>query len=98
MERILKYDVDTLSTGATNIETLKTAVEKAKDDMVNGLAQVRLDWVSEGGDAFFNSIDNDWTKSVQNCIDVLDDILSAIKKAETTYAEIETESPNYLKF
>lgn len=94
----LKYDVDEISKGKTNIETLKTDIENARDAMKNGLAQIKMDWVSEGGTAFFDSIDNDWEKGVQNCIDVLTDLLSALETAETKYSEIETEAPNYLKF
>ena len=70
----LKYDTDDLGSGKTNIESLKTKIETARDAMKSGLAQVRADWVSEGGDAFFESIDTDWEKSVQNCIDVLQEV------------------------
>lgn len=94
----LKYDTEDLDTGKTNVETLKGNLETARDAMKSGLAQVRTDWVSEGGDAFFDSIDNDWEKGVQNCIDVLDDMISALSDARTKYDDIETNAPTYLKF
>lgn len=94
----LKYDLKNISAQRKKIDELKTTISDAKDNMLSGLDQIRIDWVSEGGTAFFDSIDQDWVKSVENCIDVLDDLLSAIDVASEKYGEIDTEASNYLKF
>ncbi len=94
----LKYETDDFSTANTNITDLITQIKDAKQAMIDGLDQIKADWVSEGATAFFDSIDDDWATSVDNCIDVLNDLLSCISTASTKYGEIETEAPNYLKF
>lgn len=94
----LKYDLEDITEQRKNIATLKSSISDAKTAMVKGLDQIRLDWVSEGGTAFFESIDTDWLDGIQNCIDVIDDLLSAIDKASEKYREINENASNYLEF
>lgn len=94
----LKYKTEDFDTGKTNINNLIDEIINARDTMKKGLVQIRTDWVSEGGDAFFDSIDNDWETSVQNCIDVLNDMLDALGDAKDKYDEISTNASSYLTF
>lgn len=94
----LSYDSDDFTTAMTNIEKLKSQLGEDKKAMIEALENLRKDWVSEGGDAFFDSIDNDWQTSVDNCISVLDDLKGAIKAASDDYAEISTDSIKKLTF
>lgn len=94
----LKFETDDFASANNNITDLINQINTAKQTMINGLTQIKADWVSEGATAFFESIDQDWVTSVENCVDVLNDLLSCISTASTKYGEIETEAPNYLKF
>lgn len=94
----LKYDIDDFATEKKNVSELKDKIDTARNTMKAGLNQLRSDWVSEGGEAFFESIDDDWENSIQSCIDVLEDIVSALEVTETKYGEIETNATTYLKF
>lgn len=94
----LKFETDDFVNANTNINDLITQINTAKQIMLSGLDQIKEDWVSEGATAFFDSIDQDWVKCVENCVDVLNDLLSCIGTASTKYGEIETEASNYLKF
>ncbi len=94
----LKYDTLQMGVSQKNVNDLIEKIESARDAMRSGLEQIRKDWASEGGDAFFESIDNDWEVSVQNCIDVLGDLSTALKDAITKYDEISNNASDYLKF
>ena len=94
----LKYDTLQMDVSQKNVDDLISKIETARDAMRSGLEQVRKDWASEGGDAFFESIDNDWETSVQNCIDVLGDLSASLKDAITKYNEISDNASTYLKF
>lgn len=94
----LKYDTLQLGVGQKNIEGLITRLDCAREAMRAGLEQIRTDWVSEGADTFFESIDTEWENSVQSCIDVLDDLNSALKQAIEKYSEISENASGYLKF
>ncbi len=94
----LKYDTDNIDAVSKKITTLRNDIEQARNNMLNGLTQIRQDWVSEGADTFFDSIDDEWIENVQHCLDTIDDLISTIDDASGKYKEIETEAPNYLKF
>ena len=94
----LKYDLTTMTQQKNNVEQLISTLDTAKTTMMNGLAQIRQDWTLDGGVAFFNSIDQDWVKSVENCIHVLEDLRDALKDAAPKYEEINNNAGNYLKF
>ena len=98
MATSLKYDLENIANQRQKIDDLKTIISDAKKNMLSGLDQIRLDWISEGGTAFFDSIDQDWVESVGNCIDVLDDLLNAIDSASDKYEQIDANASNYLKF
>lgn len=94
----LKYDTDNIDTVSKKMTILRDNIEQARDSMLNGLTQIRQDWVSEGAEAFFDSIDDEWIDNVQHCLDTIDDLISTINDASMKYKEIEAEAPNYLKF
>lgn len=94
----LQYDLDIFTAGKDKIDNLKNNIDTAKRTMESGLDQLRRDWVSEGGDAFFQSIDQDWAKNIETCIHVLEDLYDAVEKASSKYGEIQSEAAKYLHF
>lgn len=94
----LKYDLDNFTQQKKNFEDLKRTIEEAKNNMIQGLDQVKNDWKSEGGRTFFDSVDKDWADSIDNCIVVLEDLSKAIDEAYKNYERIEADANNYLKF
>ena len=94
----LKYDTDQMSTCQKNIDDLITKIDDARNTMRSELEQIRRDWVSEGGDIFFDSIDTEWETSVQNCIDILKDLRDSLKYSIGKYDEIVENASSYLRF
>ncbi len=57
----LKYNLEEYTNALNNIKGLKTTIENNKTTMINSLETLRTDWTTEGGVAFFSSVDDDWT-------------------------------------
>lgn len=94
----LKYDTDDFDTAMRTILNLKQDLETKKKGMLDALTQLRNDWVSDGGDTFFNSIDTDWSDSVDECIELLQDIYDSLHSGSVIYDDISLQAQNYLKF
>lgn len=94
----LKCNLDEYKSSIDNFNKLKQFIADSKKNMNDGLQQIRKDWTLDGGVAFFESIDTDWVNSVQNCIDILDDLTSALESAYNEYNAIQEDSKTYLKF
>lgn len=93
----LKYNLEEYAKVLNNIKTLKSTIENNKSTMISRLETLRKDWTTDGGVAFFSSIDDDWTAGIENCISVLDDLVDAMAKAYVEYEKVETEANNKLK-
>lgn len=93
----LKYNLEEYTNALNNIKGLKTTIENNKTTMINSLETLRTDWTTEGGVAFFSSVDDDWTDGIDNCVAVLDDLIDALDKAYKQYEKIESEANKKLK-
>lgn len=93
----LKYNLEEYMQALNNIKNLKSTIEKNRSTMIASLETLRKDWTTEGGVAFFDSIDDDWSDGIDNCLDVLDDLIDSLDKAYKQYAKIETEANKNLK-
>lgn len=93
----LKYNLEEYTQVLNKVKSLKNTIESNKTKMINSLETLRSDWTTEGGVAFFDSIDADWTDGIDNCVYVLDDLIDAMDKAYKQYTKIETEANKKLK-
>lgn len=93
----LKYNLSEYTNALNKIKGLKSTIENNKTNMINSLKTLRTDWTTEGGVAFFSSVDDDWTKGIENCIDVLDDLIEALNDAYKQYEKIEIEAKKKLQ-
>lgn len=93
----LKYNLDEYTKALNNIKKLKTTIEKNKTTMINDLETLKNDWTTEGGVAFFASVDDEWTKGIDNCVTVLGDLINALDKAYKQYEKIESEAKKKMK-
>ena len=75
----LKYNLEEYTQALNNIKNLKTTIENDKSTMINSLENLRKDWTTEGGVAFFDSIDGDWTDGIDNCLNVLNLLALPVK-------------------
>lgn len=92
----LKYNLEEYTQALNKMKSLKTTIESNRTTMINNLETLRNDWTTEGGVAFFDSIDADWTGGIDNCIDVLEDLIDALDKAYKKYEKIEKEANSKL--
>lgn len=88
----LKYNLEEYAAAKAKIVNLKTTIENNKNTMINSLEILRNDWTLDGGVEFFKSVDDTWSDGIQNCIDVLDDLIDALDKAYKEYEKIEPEA------
>lgn len=93
----LKYNLSEYDKANSDIKKLKSDIRKSKKKMKDGLEQIKKDWTTDGGKAFFDSIDTDWETAVQNCLDILDDLTDALDSAYKEYDDIEDDAKTYLK-
>ncbi len=93
----LKYNLDEYSTTVTKVVELKDDIKEKKENMIKSLETLRADWTTEGADAFFASIDDDWSIGIDNCVAVLEDLIDALNDAYDEYEKIETEANEKLK-
>lgn len=93
----LKYNLSEYAKANSDIKYLKSDIQKSKKKMEDGLNQIKKDWTTDGGKAFFDSIDTDWETAVQNCLDILDDLTDALDSAYEEYDDIEDDAKTYLK-
>lgn len=93
----LKYNLSEYDKANSDIKKLKKDIEKSKKKMKEGLDQIKKDWTTDGGKAFFDSIDTDWETAVQNCLDILDDLTDALDSAYKEYDDIADDAKIYLK-
>ena len=93
----LKYNLSEYAKANSDIKNLKSDIQKSKKKMEDGLNQIKKDWTTDGGKAFFDSIDTDWETAVQNCLDILDDLTDALDSAYEAYDDIEDDAKTYLK-
>ena len=88
----LKYNLVEYQNARNNINQLKTDIETNKSNMLTSLDDIKKDWTTEGGQAFFKSVDESWSDGIDNCITVLEDLISALDDAYTKYEGIEEEA------
>lgn len=88
----LKYNLDDYNNALNKIRILKDEIQHNKQSMISGLQAVRNDWTSEGGVAFFSSVDDSWSKGIDTCVTVLEDMIDSLEKARAEYEKIEPEA------
>lgn len=93
----LKYNLSEYDSANSDIKNLKEDIKDSKKKMKDGLEQIKKDWTTDGGKAFFDSIDSDWETAVQNCLDILDDLTTALDSAYIEYSDIAEDAKTYLK-
>lgn len=93
----LKYDLEEYSATVAQFVSLKDDIKEKKDNMIKSLETLRADWTTEGADAFFASIDDNWSVGIDNCVAVLEDLIDALNDAYIQYEKIETEANEKLK-
>ena len=93
----LKYNLSEYNGAVDDIKKLKSDITTSKKKMKDGLEQIKKDWTTDGGVAFFDSIDTDWETAVQNCLDILDDLTDALDSAYKEYSDIADDAKTYLK-
>lgn len=85
----LKYDAEVLAEQATELESIASALADDKLALDKALDQLKDDWVSVAGDAFFETYETGWMSGVDDYVRMLQDLARALRIASNKYADLE---------
>lgn len=88
----LKFDVDQLKNTKQKCEALRDEIISLKDNLLDGLEELRKDWNTPAGKVFFEEQDTDWTKQVDNYVKITDAISELLGVAITGYEGLVEEA------
>lgn len=63
-DKQLAFNLDDLRKLSENTDHICIALNENRESLKAGLDQLRVDWQTDGGRYFFNSIDQDWEQQV----------------------------------
>lgn len=93
----LQYNIENMNANIDKITLLQTEISQLKAKLLEALAQVRIDWQSDGGDEFFKLVDQDWCNGIDACVSLLEDLDSTLTSAKVKYISIEVEAQRLLQ-
>lgn len=88
----LKFDVDKLRSMKSKCENAKTDLEGKNQELRSGLEQLKKDWNTPAGDKFFQDLDDDWTKQVEQYTKITGAITELLEAAIREYEPIERQA------
>ena len=91
MSNQLKFNTDDLRTQASRLENIEEDLRQCSKDLTSKLADLRKDWQSEAGRAFFNKYDDSWITEIDSQCDKIQQLAGAVKTAANTYQPVEDE-------
>lgn len=94
----LQYDLNDIQDAINKIQAVRDKIDGDKTTFKLSFEKLRIDWNTDAGVKFFEKFDGAWTDGIDECIAMLDSMITALTSAKGAYEEIETEANNKLKF
>lgn len=89
--KYFEYDSDVFSTASKAYGDAYAKLNKLKTNLDNGISDLRTDWDSEAGKAFFKSYDDDWKTILDQYLNLLAYLQSCIDEAKKEFDPLVTE-------
>lgn len=87
----LKFNVDDLNTQAAKLLQIKDELKDCSESLTHNLSDLRDDWQSDAGRAFFSNYDDSWVPEIEKQCESINDLANAIKFAAQQYETVEDE-------
>lgn len=88
----LKFDVDKLRETKAKCDEIKLSLTEKKTNLINQLEDLRKDWQTDAGKAFFEDQNTDWTAQVDNYVRITEAISKLLDVAITQYENVVSEA------
>ena len=89
---MLYLDKDALNMAKTNYSTYADDMDILKSTLETAVEDIRKDWKSDAGDAFFTKFDDEWKKNFDDYINVINHMSSNMQIAQNKYQAIFDEA------
>lgn len=88
----LKFDVDKLRETKAKCDEIKVSLTEKKTNLIKQLEDLRKDWQTDAGKAFFEDQNTDWEAQVDNYVRITDAISKLLDVAITQYEKVVSEA------
>lgn len=90
----IDFNTDRLHEEANTIASLSQDLKDAQTALRNTIEQLRKDWKTAAGNEFFRKFDEDWVSKLDANIELLEQLVTALRYAADQYEPIATEYSN----
>lgn len=87
----LKFNVEDLKTQAGKLREVETSLREQAEALTKNLADLKRDWQSEAGTAFFSKYDSTWVKDIDKQCRLIERLALQIDDAAMRYGQVEDE-------
>lgn len=88
----LKFDIEKLENIKTECEAAKDQLTKLDTELSKSLEELKNQWKTPAGKKFFDDLDEDWSKQVQQYTKITGAIVKLLDKALESYRPVEEEA------
>ncbi len=87
----LKFNVDDLKTQAQKLQQIKEDLKECSESLTKNLSDLRNDWNSAAGRAFFSKYDDSWVPEIEKQCNAINELALAVEFAANQYESVEEE-------
>lgn len=92
MAKTLKFDVEKLQETKAKCEQLAEELASERDELTNELNELKKEWHTAAGEAFFDQQDLDWKAQVDIYIQITNAVSQLLECAITQYSQVEEDA------
>ena len=90
-QKQLKYDLDKIEDMKATLHDSIDEMDKCKNEAIEAMDNLKVDWNTKAGSEFFNNVDQDWVASMNKFAEVIGVMEDLLEQAIQQYGLVEDE-------